>query len=1499
MAAVDFLRVVDGPSRGAQCDLRGRIVIGRSEVALRIDDPAVSRTHAVVDANDPAMVTVADAGSSRGTTLDGRRVTDPVPLPPGGRLAVGRSHVLRLRAVRFPTIDGAEVEAVGPDQSTLRASLQGVVRIGRDPASELFLDHPSVSRAHCIIRDSPDGPVIQDSGSRVGVLVNGRSLTGARTIGAEDEIEIPGSGWMLRIARHEHLAAAPRLLRFRLEGADGAAAVRISARPLSTVGDVARALADTAGWPHSDEVTIYRESDGLVLRSGDRWSDVQFAPGDLVAVADVPVGPVADLAGGSAATVVRPGQRVVADPVPVVIDAPRAPETASLRGRGVMWQLAGGLAGIVGGLVIALALQNWLFAIVGLVAGLGAAASGVLGDRSRRVHRVSDFRSRVAALEDQAQRTVASQERDLRLRSPAPPARLPALRAASGVWSRGPADPDALRVRLGAGERAARLRVAVPAGDVDAEFQGDLDAVGRVRTLKDVPILGPRGGSLGLVGPARIVDSAARSLVLDAAFHHAPSVLAIHLVARSDEWDGIVWLPHLTKGDGVRIHRGPRAGIDTSRAVAADLRDGALCVVVGAAATLADSDLLSDASSALLVVVTADAPARLPRTVTRWIEYESSSARAIGDFEDGPLEKFTPDAVGPAEAEEEALAGAQLSDPHVDASASPPSSSLLELNGVVRGGTVDIADSWRAASGRGLTAIIGADGSNSPVQIDLTIDGPHAVIAGTTGSGKSELLAALLGSLVARHSPEDLALFLIDFKGGATFRRFAATPHVVGLVTDLEQDGGLTERAFASLEIELARRKRVLAAARASDLDAYRAAGTGPGIPRLLVVIDEFALLVQSNPEVRSRLDAVAAQGRSLGVHLVLATQSPGGVLSPAIRANTNLWISLRVVSDAESREVLGSLDAARLPANEPGRGYIRRGAETRAASFQTARVTVARDPADERRVAIARLWGPEVTGEVSATRSSAASASQRQDLDLLLDAVEYQFRRGGHQAPDALWVDPLPEIVHASELDDARPGDFPVRIGLADLVARQRTETHSFDLAVTGILVTGAPRTGRSTTLLQVATDLAAAHAPARLHIYGIHAGGPLSRLQGLTHVAGIVQVDDLERVARVLDMVSELIAQRRSRQSDAGEARVLLLVDDYPSVREVMESRLPARALDQLLAIIIGGRPVGVHVALATSQPGDIRIAATAGLGHRVMLAAVDRADYQAIDVRPPAGAPVASIPGRAILAGNVDLQVALPAMDRVREIDAAWPHEGAPRPVVSLPTSVRVEDLGSSEDEAGDVIGLGARELAPVSVSAKAGAHLVVLGESGSGRSSALLTIGRAHLARVGSRLVIFAPRGGPLESLRFEPGVALFASDPDSAAAVIDVVSQPSGSTLLLIDDADRWPAMHGDSLERVLRRAPELALRAAIAARSGDWVRSFESWVRYIGSLKSGLLLTRAPEVASAFDVRLEPVVAPPAPGRGFLVERGHALFLQVADPSPRPGSSPDYVGDLT
>ncbi len=297
-----------------------------------------------------------------------------------------------------------------------------------------------------------------------------------------------------------------------------------------------------------------------------------------------------------------------------------------------------------------------------------------------------------------------------------------------------------------------------------------------------------------------------------------------------------------------------------------------------------------------------------------------------------------------------------------------------------------------------------------PMAIDLAVDGPHAVVGGTTGSGKSELLVAWIAALARRHDPADLAVLLVDFKGGASFEALRGLRHCVGVVTDLDEHGAT--RAIESLRAEIRHRERLLHA------QGVRSIEEATGLGRLVIVVDEFAAMLHEQPDLLRLFADVAARGRSLGMHLILCTQRPAEAVRDSVLANCGVRISLRVPDDADAIAVTGVPDAARLRLDERGRCVVR------------------------------------IAGHATVHAQSALA-----DPALLARLVADSHV---HAAPRRPWCDPLPSRIPAETLP-AASGDGIV-LGLVDRPSRQRVDPLAWRPAVDGpLLALGAAASGKS----------------------------------------------------------------------------------------------------------------------------------------------------------------------------------------------------------------------------------------------------------------------------------------------------------------------------------------------------------------------------------------------------------------------------------------------------
>ena len=709
-----------------------------------------------------------------------------------------------------------------------------------------------------------------------------------------------------------------------------------------------------------------------------------------------------------------------------------------------------GWAALAGPLLVGLlmaVLYSPYMALFALLSPLMMGANWIDNRRRDRSERRHSRRRTQASMADFQAAAEAAHAEEIRRRRDLHPhlaeavrrVRQPSIR----LWERRPAHDDFMSVVAAHGSRPFTPELALDGPEPDEAVAAVLELLG---PLPDAPIavdLGP-GKLLGLVGPRSATTAMARGLLIQAAAYHGPADLAVLVAAdkvTAPVWAWTAWLPHsvhpaIGRPRLIADHRPAAAEIATELADAWDRRGNAhwpQLLVVADGENLATGrtpplrPLLLGSAGPVSAIVLASSVDQLPATATATALIEardSSGAIELSQFGETISSVLaTGMSLGTARATARCLA--RYEDPEQPGADSgiPHRSSLIDLLGLPapdsRSSTTEspalaeaVAARWKQAEHvDSLAAPIGADGHGP-----LTADGPHALVGGTTGSGKSELLRTLVASLAATYSPEQVNFVLVDYKGGSAFDACASLPHVVGAVTDL--DDRLAERALRCLEAELRYREQLLRERGATDVAHYRALARTeaetPWLPlaRLVVIIDEFAALAAELPGFMDSLVSVAQRGRSLGMHLVLATQRPAGAVSASIRTNTALRIALRVLDAADSVDVLDSPEATAIGRHRPGRAFARFG-PGELVEFQSALVTGVTAAQRGARVV------PAPDGIPAPEPEAVPGDETADDLTRLVAAVNTAWDRWGGALPRQPWPDPLPPMVWLDALAD------------------------------------------------------------------------------------------------------------------------------------------------------------------------------------------------------------------------------------------------------------------------------------------------------------------------------------------------------------------------------------------------------------------------------------------------------------------------------------------------
>ena len=1016
------------------------------------------------------------------------------------------------------------------------------------------------------------------------------------------------------------------------------------------------------------------------------------------------------------------------------------------------------VAGVMSSVVMMTVVRNSQFAALGaiiLVVTIIGSVVLVFSQRGKAQRTRRTQREAYLAYLEELREELSGEERKRRERAdvlnPPPLALYDVVRDPARLWERRRGDSDFLRVRIGTGEMPVRdLRIAEQGSSVltppDRFMLNEASALtSRFRTGTELPLTVPldRVGDISVVGPREDCLRVARALLVQAAALHAPDDVSFALAVpgdRLEDWEWAKWMPHLLdtgQFDGPVAARriAPSAPL-LSRLIGPELRRRAN-YATEVRRGLSGSDALT-MTSRLLVVIDGhgEDAVDLPRpdstvglremgvTVLHLLEERVQEPGHVGvrisvdddqvvidDLrEEEPISAHgTVDEVGIAFAEGLArmLAPLRLSaESLTDAPLSGPVdfADLLGIDDVAR---LELAQLWAPRGERAFLRVpIGISDSHEPVLLDLKESselgmGPHGLCVGATGSGKSELLRSLVLALVATHPPEDLALVLVDYKGGATFAPFADLPHVAGVITNLENQAGLVERVHASLAGEVKRRQQVLKdAGNIADIGDYAAlrGERRPDLeplPHLFVVIDEFGELLTAKPDFIDLFLSIGRIGRSIGVHLLLSSQRIEGGKLKGLDTYLSYRLGLRTFSADESRTVLDTPDAFHLPPL-PGFGYLKvdtshyerfkasyvsgayRGPVRRVEEEETGPLALEYEAyntlgapdasAPQEQTVRRRETGPTELGVVVGQLETAARPVRRIWLPPLPGAIALDEVAGPIDVgPRGMQLSrPSPDrraSSSASRLSDGR-GPLQVPLGLLDDPTRQWQGKWYLDLTVAGghAAVIGGPQSGKTTLLRTLVLSLALTHTPQEVGIYGLDlVGGGLQALTGLPHVGGIAGRADRERASRTVEEVRTMLALREDLFREFGidsvehlrtlhaagrlpqlmSAEIVLVIDGFGALRDDFEE-----LDDAVVDILKRGSGYGIHVVAGMLRWNDVRIATQSSFGTRVELRLNDPTE-SSID-RKLAETLSPDEPGRVLTDGKLFAQVALPRTD-----------------------------------------------------------------------------------------------------------------------------------------------------------------------------------------------------------------------------------------------------------
>ena len=1030
-----------------------------------------------------------------------------------------------------------------------------------------------------------------------------------------------------------------------------------------------------------------------------------------------------------------------------------------------------------------------------------------------------------------AREAADQQRRALTWHHPSPQA-LPALAEdRSRVWEHGPADPHFLQVRYGLCAQPLALELvppeSAPIDDVDPaaasalhrllvvhRLQPDLPASIDLRAFDRVEVCGDEERARAL----------ARSMICSAVAFQSPESVVLAVLATDEtlaHWDWVKWLPHVQshqQSDAVGPMRmvtisladleallppdlsdRPRFGADERPATphillvtdGAELPPGNHVVPPDGLHGVTLIDLparwgeLEDSSRLRLLLEDgkADEQGRVPMLALRVRE---QSIRAKGDQCDlATAEAFarrlTP--LHTASAGQAEQASGEITGP----------TDFMDLLGLGDVRRFEPGAAWRPRPARDrLRVPIGLGEGGSLIHLDIKESaqqgmGPHGLVIGATGSGKSEFLRTLVLGLAMTHSPEQLNMVLVDFKGGATFAGMSEMPHVSAVITNLAQELTLVDRMQDALSGEMVRRQELLREAgnfaSIRDYEKARVAGEDLApMPSLFIVVDEFSEMLSAKPEFIDLFVAIGRLGRSLGLHLLLASQRLEEGRLRGLESHLSYRIGLRTFSAQESRAVLGVPDAYELPA-VPGLGYLKPD-PTSMTRFKAAYVS----GPPSGRVRVHRDDGGHVHGILPFTISEVqalAVPDLEPEPEHLPEPVESQEtllgvavdRMEGH-GPSAhqVWLPPLDvpdtlerlmgDLTDDPSLGLVSPGwralgGLVVPLGTVDRPREQRRDTLTINLSGASghVAVVGGPRSGKSTMLRTIVTSMSLTTTPLESQFFVLDfGGGTFSPLAELPHVSGVGTRSEPEVVRRIfaevagivdrreayfrsngIDSIETYPSRRAQGRADDGYGDVFLVVDGWNTLRSDFDEL--EMEIQQLAS---RGLTFGLHVVTGASRWADFRASMRDLFGSRLELRLGDPMDSE-VDRKVAALVP-AGRPGRGLVQGKLHFLGALPRIDGepsadtlgdgvehlIKQVSAAWTGPAGPK-LRLLPDRIdldRIREMAGDTDDGRLLLGINEKELAPVGLDPDGEPHLLIFGDGQSGKSAVL----RAYIGEV---------------------------------------------------------------------------------------------------------------------------------------------------------------------
>ena len=981
------------------------------------------------------------------------------------------------------------------------------------------------------------------------------------------------------------------------------------------------------------------------------------------------------------------------------------------------------------------------------------------------------------------------------------------------LWERTPGEQDFLSLRLGAGSRPFGVSVRTPRKNVTLEEDSLLSEAEKIaakyKTIKDVPIFLSllETPTIGVVGERAHAVQIAQNLIVQAATHHSYDELKIVTLFPSGEereWNWIRWLPHSwddTKSN--RFMAMSRMGSSSllreldeilkqrERDLQSDDRYSKTIKLPYILFIIADRSLAE--SEAIMRHITQNNPfmgvgaimlfdniGNLPSDCRMIVEARNGGGQVYRRDNAGNAESFIPDKITGAQLDRFArdLAPIQLKAMTLE-SALPGCITFLQGYGVKRPNEINLAKNWsESLNYRSMAVPIGVKSNGDTFYFDIheKAHGPHGLVAGMTGSGKSEMVQSWILSMALHFSPRDVSFVLIDFKGTGLILPFMNMPHLAGTISDLDRN---IHRNLIALENELSRRKMLLDKYGVNNINAYlklfHEGKAGEPVSILFVIVDEFAEFKVQFPDFMTVVNRIFAIGRTLGVFIILLTQKPSGVVDDKMNANTRFRWCLKVASSADSKEMLKHPDAAKITV--PGRGYVQVGEDEIFELVQSFWSGAPYNPNAKARITTSiNISLIELDGKRQKCEDydkTVGVNSELNEIDAIVKHIAGHIRQNGIPATRAIWEPKLRISIALEELlDQGRgfngeawlPNDkyLSTVIGQIDDPRSQSQYPLELNVGEDGnIAVYGSPGTGKTTLLQTFIVSLARSYAPDEVNIYVMDFGGwSMSILSDIPHIGGIANDNEDEKIKKLARLLTKELDDRKRKFAKEGAQNIQayreISGEQLPAIVLVLDNFVPVYGLYPnlepfFLTYTQQGGGYGMYFVVSANSTMSLGFKMAQNIKMAIALQLVDKADYPSI-VGKTDGLVPDNVSGRGLVKGlpPLEFQTALPAgaasdserVEKIKELCRLMNMKWTGKRAAPIPVMPEIIAHGSLAADGRKIpVGLGTIDINPVYIDLDENHYGIISGLMRSGKSNLLTVIAKYFKELDGASLAVF--------------------------------------------------------------------------------------------------------------------------------------------------------------